>query len=172
MDVYIKSFSKHISYFQDFIEVDNLRRLQYANADVMLLAFEYNNPASFYSIEDKWVGECLKYSKHAKILLVGVQSALEQHAGELILEWQDSCFNPYMPGMIVSGTKVVMTLLHITQDHVNRLKNGWDLLPDEDKATIYYGKPLDLLVKEDRDILLETLFKLSLMNRNIDWFPG
>ncbi|XP_071140806.1 uncharacterized protein [Mytilus edulis] len=99
-------------------------------------------------------------------------AALGQHAGELLLEWQDSCFNPYMPGMIVSGTKVVMTLLHITQDHVNRLKNGWDLVPDEDKATIHYGKPLDLLVKEDRDILLETLFKLSLMNRNIDWFPG
>ncbi|XP_052085040.1 uncharacterized protein LOC127722186 [Mytilus californianus] len=99
-------------------------------------------------------------------------AVLGQHAGELLLEWEDSCFNPYMPGMIVSGTKVVMTLLHITQHHVNRLKNSWDLVPDEDKATIHYGKPLDLLVKEDRDILLETLFKLSLMNRNIDWFPG
>lgn len=57
----------------DFIEVDNLRRLQYANADVMLLAFDFNNPATFYSIEDKWVGECLKYSKNAKLLLVGIQ---------------------------------------------------------------------------------------------------
>ncbi|CAC5401744.1 unnamed protein product [Mytilus coruscus] len=89
---------------------------------------------------------------------------LGQHAGELLLEWEDSCFNPYMPGMIVSKHKIF--------SEQKKLKNSWDLVPDEDKATIHYGKPLDLLVKEDRDILLETLFKLSLMNRNIDWFPG
>ncbi|VDI00295.1 Hypothetical predicted protein [Mytilus galloprovincialis] len=62
----------------DFIEVDNLRRLQYANADVMLLAFDFNNPATFYSIEDKWVGECLKYSKNAKLLLVGIQLGIRK----------------------------------------------------------------------------------------------
>lgn len=58
----------------DFIEAGNLRRMKYENADVMLLAFDVGDPYTFHSIEDKWVGECIRYSKNAKILLVGVQS--------------------------------------------------------------------------------------------------
>ncbi|XP_052085041.1 rho-related GTP-binding protein RhoN-like [Mytilus californianus] len=58
----------------DFIEAGNLRRMKYENADVMLLAFDVGDPDTFYSIEERWVQECLRYSKNAKILLIGVQS--------------------------------------------------------------------------------------------------
>ena len=61
-----------------------------------------------------------------------------------------------------------MTLLHIRKDHMDKLKNNCKLKSDEDKATIYYSKPLEMSVKDERDILLETLFKLSFINSKIN----
>lgn len=53
---------------------ESLRHINYDNADVMLLAFDIDKPETFQSIENTWIGECVHFTKDAKILLVGIQS--------------------------------------------------------------------------------------------------
>lgn len=61
-------------YLQDCIEVGHLRRLNYDNAGIMLLAFDVGDYDTFYSIKNRWIEECQRYAQNAKLIIVGVQS--------------------------------------------------------------------------------------------------
>ncbi|CAG2247448.1 unnamed protein product [Mytilus edulis] len=92
-------------------------------------------------------------------------NVLGQHGGELLIHFdkfagiltQKDFF--YRPGMILFGTKVVFTLLVCSKKH-------WMEITDTDsvkKGTsfISYSEPKDLLIKEDRDELLESIARLN-----------
>ncbi|XP_063403477.1 uncharacterized protein LOC134687260 isoform X1 [Mytilus trossulus] len=93
------------------------------------------------------------------------KEVLGQHAGELLLDLYECrrCADiPMltMPGMIVDGTKVYMTLLEISNTHFQKLEGNQEL-SHEDRATIYYSKPLNILQYDERCILMETLITLN-----------
>ncbi|XP_063421877.1 uncharacterized protein LOC134706670 [Mytilus trossulus] len=92
-------------------------------------------------------------------------NVLGQHGGELLIHFdnfagiltQKDFF--FRPGMILIGTKVVLTLLVCSKTH-------WMEITDIDsiqKGTsfISYSEPKDLLIKEDRDELLESIARLN-----------
>ncbi|XP_052084796.1 uncharacterized protein LOC127721991 [Mytilus californianus] len=58
----------------DSLNLYNLRRMGYDQAEVMLLVFDVDNPETLRDIQDRWIDECFIYARTAKILLVGVQS--------------------------------------------------------------------------------------------------
>ncbi|XP_052072110.1 uncharacterized protein LOC127710358 [Mytilus californianus] len=91
---------------------------------------------------------------------------LAQHGGELLLldqyftkqlEGTDG-LREYRPGIIVVGTEVTFTVLEIKTGHLTDLENK---LCQGVKAIIYYSKPMDFLLKEDRDILTEAFTRLN-----------
>ncbi|CAG2226494.1 unnamed protein product [Mytilus edulis] len=66
-----------------------------------------------------------------------------QHAGELLLDLHSikkkrfsNCSEYYMPGMIVDGTGVSITMLVISRSHYEKIERNEPLDP-EDKAQIY-----------------------------------
>ncbi|XP_076094668.1 uncharacterized protein LOC143065155 isoform X5 [Mytilus galloprovincialis] len=92
-------------------------------------------------------------------------NVLGQHGGELLIHFdkfagiltQKEFF--YRPGMILFGTKVVFTLLVCSKKH-------WMEITDTDsvkKGTsfISYSEPKDLLIKKDRDELVESIARLN-----------
>ncbi|VDI20875.1 essential nuclear protein 1 [Mytilus galloprovincialis] len=92
-------------------------------------------------------------------------NVLGQHGGELLIHFdkfagiltQKDFF--YRPGMILFGTKVVFTLLVCSKKH-------WMEITDTDsvkKGTsfISYSEPKDLLIKKDRDELVESIARLN-----------
>ncbi|VDI55880.1 Hypothetical predicted protein [Mytilus galloprovincialis] len=97
------------------------------------------------------------------------QNILAQHGVELLIHHpyyrkelnltkHELHYMNYLPGMIVIGTEVVLTLLKIDDFHVADLKiNGFSV---KRKATIYYSEPKDLLKKIDRDLLFDSFAKL------------
>ncbi|XP_052086948.1 uncharacterized protein LOC127724127 [Mytilus californianus] len=98
------------------------------------------------------------------------KEVLGQHAGELLLDLYEchrSVDAPIltMPGMIVDGTKVYMTLFEISNNHFRKLEGNQELTP-EDKATIYYSKPLNILQDDERSILMEIFIRLN----NIEFY--
>ncbi|VDI71440.1 Hypothetical predicted protein [Mytilus galloprovincialis] len=84
---------------------------------------------------------------------------LGQHGGELLLDlnkYQGSRIESEltMLGMIIDQTKVIFTLLIMSRNHLEKLKSN-QLLLNDDRAVIYYSKPLDILSEESRSILIE-----------------
>ncbi|XP_076076652.1 uncharacterized protein LOC143047477 isoform X2 [Mytilus galloprovincialis] len=93
------------------------------------------------------------------------KEVLGQHAGELLLDLYECRRRGdvpmlTMPGMIVDGTKVYMTLLEISNTHFRKLEGNQELTP-QDRATIYYSKPLNILQDDERSILMETCIRLN-----------
>lgn len=86
---------------------------------------------------------------------------LGRHAGELLLDFNRFAIKNKMPGMIVNGTKVIFTLLDMPSGHYCKLAANQQLDNSTDKATIYYSKPLNILINKDRDILIEAFMKLN-----------
>lgn len=92
-------------------------------------------------------------------------AVLGQHAGELLLDIPKIQYTSIkIPGMIVKDTKVYFTLLDMSGDHYYKLCKRMTLNKDKDVATIFYSKPLDILIEEERNILIESFMRLN----NID----
>ncbi|CAC5391693.1 unnamed protein product [Mytilus coruscus] len=93
------------------------------------------------------------------------KEVLGQHAGELLLDLYE-CRRRVdvpilaLPGMIVDGTKVYMTLLEISNTHFRKLKGNQELTP-QDRDTIYYSTPLNILQDDERSILVEIFIRLN-----------
>ncbi|XP_052103155.1 uncharacterized protein LOC127736632 isoform X2 [Mytilus californianus] len=90
---------------------------------------------------------------------------LGQHAGELLLDLRRHCTDDdepklTMPGIIVDGTKIFFTVLEISSTHYKKLKENIEL-DDQDKAIIYYSIPLDILLREDRNVLIDNFIRLN-----------
>ncbi|XP_071149444.1 uncharacterized protein [Mytilus edulis] len=90
------------------------------------------------------------------------EKVLGQHGGELLLAW-NSVETEYVPGMIAVGTKIYFTLLHISLNHVRTLGPGVADMKEVDKhrATIYYSESKDILVKDDRNSLIQSIMRLN-----------
>ncbi|XP_076107773.1 uncharacterized protein LOC143076038 [Mytilus galloprovincialis] len=90
---------------------------------------------------------------------------LGQHGGELLLDlkrYQESTTESQltMPGIIIDKTKVIFTVLVMSRIHLDKLKNN-QLLQNDDRAVIYYSKPLDILSEESRSVLIENFMRLN-----------
>ncbi|XP_052082025.1 uncharacterized protein LOC127719792 [Mytilus californianus] len=90
---------------------------------------------------------------------------LGQHAGELLLDLHTFVNLTEMttlsfPGMIVNKTEVILTLLEISCDHLQKLESDTDILLDQ-RGTIYYSKPFDIMDCEDRSVLIDSLIRLN-----------
>ncbi|XP_052060806.1 uncharacterized protein LOC127701060 [Mytilus californianus] len=136
-----------------------------------------------YSINKNYVGMEHEKRRHSNSSSEASENELSIHAGKPILQW----FNPdilakhggdlllldqffteqlegtdglreYLPGIIVVGTEVTFTVLEIKTGHLTDVKNK---LCEGGKATIFYSKPRDFLLKEDRDILVEAFTRLN-----------
>ncbi|XP_063411846.1 uncharacterized protein LOC134694729 [Mytilus trossulus] len=92
-------------------------------------------------------------------------TVLGQHAGELLLDLRRHCTDEdksklTMPGIIVDGTKIFFTVLEISSTHFKKLKENIEL-EEEDKAIIYYSTPLDILLRDDRNVLIDNFIRLN-----------
>ena len=52
-------------------------------------------------------------------------------------------------------------MLEMARSHHRKLKYNEALNADTDRATVYYAKPLDILVETDRCILIEHFMQLN-----------
>lgn len=60
-----------------------------------------------------------------------------------------------------SVLQVYFTLLEMSGTHFVKLYNNKTLDKDKDRATIHYCRPLDILVEEDRNILIENFMRFN-----------
>ncbi|XP_063406677.1 uncharacterized protein LOC134690631 [Mytilus trossulus] len=97
------------------------------------------------------------------------EKVLCQHAGDLVIhtlehnKWRNKfdCKtkkSKYRPGIIVVGTQVTFTVLEYSFDHHKQLNSG---NVEGEKSCIYYSEPMDILKKEDRDLLIEALVRMT-----------
>ncbi|CAG2250923.1 unnamed protein product [Mytilus edulis] len=92
---------------------------------------------------------------------------LAQHGGQLLVlsqlytgqHFTKDKTKKLIPGIIVMGTQVTFTLLEYSVNHMKDLflnnVNG------KERSFIYYTEPMDYLKKEDRNLLLESIVRLS-----------
>lgn len=122
---------------------------------------------SSYSSEQKEAddSESSVHEKPAILERIG-QKFLGQHGGELLMHQSlyrktldEERSMKYIPGMMVIGTEVTLTLLELHGKHLAELRSKDGNI--RHKSFIYYSKPRDLLKKEDRDILLESFVRLN-----------
>ncbi|XP_069136070.1 uncharacterized protein [Argopecten irradians] len=78
---------------------------------------------------------------------------LGQHGGQLLAEIPNSIFTHQVLGSICLKTKIIFTFLDIKEDHFDRIKTSKSL--EGDRATIYFSKPYDFLIAEERDEILD-----------------
>lgn len=88
-------------------------------------------------------------------------AVLAQHAGELLLEVQESLLFPRVLGMICWQSSVMLTYLNISRKHLEEIIKGDEATLRKERSVVYYTRTFDYLVKEERDELLETLFWLG-----------
>ncbi|CAC5415643.1 unnamed protein product [Mytilus coruscus] len=104
---------------------------------------------------DNRIPEIISYSSNT----------LAKQAGELLLDLHKYKSEPKVSnimnllGIIVDGTKVYFTMLERSESHHEKLDKNIQL-NGSDRATVYYAKPLDILVQRDRDIVIENLVRL------------
>ncbi|XP_052068861.1 uncharacterized protein LOC127708085 [Mytilus californianus] len=90
---------------------------------------------------------------------------LGQHGAELVVHHElfgEKCIKNgkiYLSGMIVVGTQVTFTLLVCSVDHMVDILNEKDVRSK--RSCISYSEPKDLLIKKDRDELLEAFWRLN-----------
>ncbi|XP_063409864.1 uncharacterized protein LOC134693086 [Mytilus trossulus] len=92
---------------------------------------------------------------------------LAQHGGQLLVlsqlytgqHFTKDKLKKLIPGIIVMGTQVTFTLLEYSVNHMKDLflnnVNG------KERSYIYYTEPMDYLKKEDRNLLCESIVRLS-----------
>ncbi|CAC5371673.1 unnamed protein product [Mytilus coruscus] len=130
--------------------------------DSLCVRLESTSCNSFNSSADSDV----ESSRRPRIEEFLSRRVLGQHAGELLLDLH-AFVNPTemttlsVPGMIVNKTEVILTLLEISCDHLQKLESGTDILLDQ-RGTIYYSKPFDIIMDcEDRSVLIDSLMRLN-----------
>ncbi|CAG2231026.1 unnamed protein product [Mytilus edulis] len=90
---------------------------------------------------------------------------LGQHGAELVVDHElfgEKCIKNgkiYLSGMIVVGTQVTFTLLVCSVDHMVDILNEKDV--GRKTSYISYSEPKDMLIKKDRDELLEAFWRLN-----------
>ncbi|CAC5402440.1 unnamed protein product [Mytilus coruscus] len=90
---------------------------------------------------------------------------LGQHGAELVVHHElfgEKCIKNgkiFLSGMIVVGTQVTFTLLVCSVDHMVDILNEKDV--GRKRSCISYSEPKDLLIKKDRDELLEAFWRLN-----------
>lgn len=62
--------------------------------------------------------------------------------------------------IIVVLFQVILTLLEMSQDHFNKLKNQ-QRIEESDKAVIYYSRPFDIIYVNDRNTLIDCFMRLN-----------
>jgi len=59
-------------------EYDRLRPLSYPNANVIIICFSVDNPASLLNVNERWISEVRHFCKELPILLVGMKKDLRE----------------------------------------------------------------------------------------------
>ncbi|XP_071148087.1 uncharacterized protein [Mytilus edulis] len=101
------------------------------------------------SVEDRLKG------RHAGALLVDLHDIIKD-------KYDNTCEEYSMPGMLVDGTRISLTMLVISKDHYERLENGQELTKDH-AATIYYSTFYDILLQSQRNDLIQLFLCLNNM---------
>lgn len=114
------------------------------------------SPSIEYDVCEHTLGQ------HAGELLLDLHTYMEQYKGERTPSVL------FMPGMIVDKTMVYFTILEISYQHYLKLA-GADDLPNEERATIYYSHPKDLLDEHTIPILIDTFVRLNDMESIIEF---
>ncbi|XP_063402728.1 uncharacterized protein LOC134686846 [Mytilus trossulus] len=81
-----------------------------------------------------------------------------QHAGQLLLEVKGSAFKPCSFGMILVGSKIIMTCLEVSPYYLNHIG---ERLREEDKGKLYYSNMFDIFKADDRKILVKAFLRLA-----------
>ncbi|XP_052081461.1 uncharacterized protein LOC127719389 [Mytilus californianus] len=92
---------------------------------------------------------------------------LAQHGGQLLVfsqlytgqHFTKDKTRKLIPGIIVMGTQVTFTLLEYSVNHMKDL--FLNNVNDKERSYIYYTEPMDYLKQEDRNLLLESIVRLS-----------
>ncbi|VDI28962.1 Hypothetical predicted protein [Mytilus galloprovincialis] len=101
------------------------------------------------SVEDRLKG------RHAGALLVDLHDIIKD-------KYDNTCEEYSMPGMLVDGSRISLTMLVISKDHYERLKNGQELTKNH-AATIYYSTFYDILLRSQRNDLIQLFLCLNNM---------
>ncbi|XP_063411677.1 uncharacterized protein LOC134694584 [Mytilus trossulus] len=90
-----------------------------------------------------------------------------QHAGQLLVDLHsmkekltDSNNTYLMPGLVIEGTSIAMTMLVISKTHFDKIKNN-EPLGEEDKGKIYFSWFYDFMMESQRSILIKLLLSLN-----------
>lgn len=59
--------------------------------------------------------------------------------------------------------QIIFTCLDMNTEHLSSLQEGSPV--DNEKSYIHYSKPYNILVRKDREEILETMFHLGLLCR-------
>ncbi|XP_071135745.1 uncharacterized protein [Mytilus edulis] len=81
-----------------------------------------------------------------------------KHAGQLLLEVKRSAFKPCSFGMILIGSKIIMTCLEVSPYYLNHIG---ERLREEDKGKLYYSNMFDIFKADDRKILVNSFLRLA-----------
>ncbi|XP_062614465.1 uncharacterized protein LOC134276201 [Saccostrea cucullata] len=87
---------------------------------------------------------------------------LGQHAGELLLEYEYSIFEEAVFGILCFRTKVIFTFLKMRDEHFQKILHHKDQSDLGIRSVIYYTKPYDYLIEDQRENILEVLFWLGM----------
>ncbi|XP_061183162.1 uncharacterized protein LOC133191420 isoform X2 [Saccostrea echinata] len=88
---------------------------------------------------------------------------LVEHGGGLLIESPYSFFQPHVLGSLCLKTEMLFTFLEIDMQHFDKLVCNEDLTSE--KAYIFYTKPYNIMIAEDRAVLLDLLLRLSVFQR-------
>ncbi|XP_064624175.1 uncharacterized protein LOC135485710 isoform X2 [Lineus longissimus] len=95
-----------------------------------------------------------------------------QHAAELLVELPYTALTRFgnkecIFGMIIQCTKVRLTCLHMSDEHLQMLQESEPIeLNADDKAKIHYSRPYDILNREDRKHLAYILLLFAYLTDN------
>ncbi|VDI09584.1 Hypothetical predicted protein, partial [Mytilus galloprovincialis] len=100
-----------------------------------------------------------------------------QHAGELLLDlhrivedkFSENCSEYSMPGLIIDGTRVSLSMLVISKEHYEKLKDG-NVLEETDEAFIYCSAFYNILLESQRNDLIELFLYLDNMSESFSVF--
>ncbi|VDI02446.1 Hypothetical predicted protein [Mytilus galloprovincialis] len=81
-----------------------------------------------------------------------------QHVGQLIIGLGNSCFIKQCLGLLLHETKILITCLSTSPRYCNHIK---DKLGPEDKATLHFIGPYDILKARERSQLIKAFLRLG-----------
>ncbi|XP_052079790.1 uncharacterized protein LOC127717948 [Mytilus californianus] len=81
-----------------------------------------------------------------------------QHVGQLIIGLGNSCFKKECLGLLLHETKILITCLSTSPRYCTHIK---DKLGPEDKATLHFIGPYDILKARERSQLIKAFLRLG-----------